>query len=232
MNTKRVFDLFILVLFSLFWVPLLGALALLVRLKLGAPVFFCQDRPGFRESIFKIVKLRTMTEDRDAAGNLRPDAERLTPFGQWLRATSLDELPELWNVLRGEMSLVGPRPLMVQYLQRYTKEQHRRHDVMPGLTGWAQINGRNCISWTERFKLDVWYVDNWSTWLDCKILCLTVVKVLQRRDINAAGSATMPEFNPGDCPRSLITMPASLAPSSTVSSITPKSSSLKARASA
>ena len=232
MNTKRVFDLAIVVLFGPIWLPLMVVLVCLVRLRLGSPVFFQQQRPGLRGAVFKMVKFRTMTDERNLAGHLLPDAERLTSFGNWLRTTSLDELPELWNVLCGQMSLVGPRPLMVHYLQRYTPEQNRRHEVTPGITGWAQINGRNNISWSDRFRLDVWYVDNRSTWLDTKILFWTLVKVLQRRDINAAGSATMPEFNPGAGPISLITTPASPVPSLTVSSITQRSTSSKARASA
>ena len=193
-RTKRLFDLGAVILFSPLLLPTLGLLAILVRIKLGSPVFFRQRRPGWRGAIFELIKFRTMINLCDSAGQLLPDSQRLTPFGRWLRATSLDELPELWNVLRGEMSLVGPRPLLIQYLHRYTPEQHHRHYAPPGVTGWAQINGRNCISWPERFKLDLWYVNNRSAWLDFKILCLTVIRVLQRRDINARGSATMPEF--------------------------------------
>lgn len=193
---KRVFDLVAVVVTAPLWLPLLAVLAVLVRTKLGSPVFFRQDRPGHRERIFRLYKFRTMTDARDATGALRPDAERLTPFGRWLRATSLDELPELWNVLRGEMSLVGPRPLLVQYLPRYTAEQRRRHDVPPGLTGWAQVNGRNALTWEEKFRLDVWYVDHRTFGLDLRILFRTLRQVVAREGISAPGEATMPEFDP------------------------------------
>jgi lipopolysaccharide/colanic/teichoic acid biosynthesis glycosyltransferase len=173
--------------------PLL-ILTWLIRRKLGSPVFFRQVRPGLQGQPFEMVKFRTMTDERGADGALLPDAVRLTPFGRFLRATSLDELPELWNVLKGEMSLVGPRPLLMEYLPLYTPEQARRHEVRPGVTGWAQINGRNAISWEDKFRLDVWYVDNRSLWLDVKILWLTVKKVLVRDGISAAGEATMPKF--------------------------------------
>lgn len=165
-----------------------------VRRKLGSPVFFTQVRPGLNGKPFRMVKFRTMTDERGHDGELLPDAQRLTPFGRFLRASSLDELPELWNVLKGEMSLVGPRPLLMEYLPLYTPEQARRHEVRPGITGWAQVNGRNAISWEDKFALDVWYVDNRSMWLDTKILWLTVRKVLVRDGINAAGEATMPRF--------------------------------------
>lgn len=174
-------------------VPLL-ALAWLVRRKLGSPVLFTQVRPGLHGKPFRMVKFRTMTDARDASGALLPDAQRLTPFGRFLRASSLDELPELWNVLRGEMSLVGPRPLLMEYLPLYSTEQARRHEVRPGITGWAQVNGRNTISWADKFALDVWYVDHRSLWLDVRILWLTVRKVLVRDGISAAGEATMPRF--------------------------------------
>jgi lipopolysaccharide/colanic/teichoic acid biosynthesis glycosyltransferase len=174
--------------------PLLIPLALLVRAKLGNPIFFRQQRPGLGGRPFNILKFRTMTDDRDAEGNLLPDAQRLTSFGCWLRSTSLDELPELINIARGDMSIVGPRPLLMRYLPLYTPEQSRRHLVKPGLTGWAQINGRNAISWEEKFRLDTWYVDHWSLWLDVKILVLTVLRVLVRDGINATGEATMPAF--------------------------------------
>lgn len=174
--------------------PVLGLLALIVNLKLGSPVFFRQQRPGLHTKPFFIVKFRTMTDAQDEQGNLFPDEERLTNFGKFLRSTSLDELPELFNALKGDMSLVGPRPLMMEYLDRYTPEQARRHEVKPGITGWAQVNGRNAISWEERFKLDVWYVDNQSFWLDLKILWLTFVKVIKREGISAAGHATMTCF--------------------------------------
>lgn len=165
-----------------------------VRRKLGSPVFFRQVRPGLHGKPFLMVKFRTMTDERDANGALLPDAQRLTPFGRFLRSSSLDELPELWNVLRGEMSLVGPRPLLMEYLPLYSSEQARRHEVRPGITGWAQVNGRNAISWADKFALDVWYVDHRSLWLDVRILWLTVRKVLVRDGISATGEATMPKF--------------------------------------
>ena len=168
--------------------------ALLVRCKLGKPVLFKQARPGLHGQVFKMVKFRTMLDARGPAGDVLPDGDRLTPFGRWLRSTSLDELPELINVLRGEMSLVGPRPLLVQYLTRYSGEQGRRHDVLPGITGWAQVNGRNDVDWEDRFKLDVWYVDQQSFWLDLKILGLTAWRVCQRKGVSKSGTATMPEF--------------------------------------
>ena len=176
--------------------PLL-LLALLVRTKLGSPVFFRQTRPGLHGKPFEMVKFRTMTDARGPDGALLPDADRLTPFGRFLRASSLDELPELWNVLKGEMSLVGPRPLLMEYLPLYSPQQARRHEVRPGITGWAQVNGRNALGWDEKFKLDVWYVDHRSLWLDIKILWLTVKKVLVREGISAAGEATMPRFTGG-----------------------------------
>lgn len=169
-------------------------LAWQVRRKLGSPIFFTQVRPGLKGALFKMVKFRTMTDERGPDGQLLADAQRLPAFGRWLRATSLDELPELWNVLKGDMSLVGPRPLLIQYLPLYSPEQARRHEVRPGVTGWAQVNGRNAISWEDKFKLDVWYVDNRSLWLDIKILWLTVKKVVIRDGISAAGEATMPAF--------------------------------------
>ncbi|WP_424255502.1 sugar transferase [Desulfoprunum sp.] len=174
--------------------PLLLCLAVLVRVKLGTPILFSQTRPGLHGKPFTLYKFRTMTDGRNASGNLLPDAQRLTGFGRFLRSTSLDELPELINVLRGEMSLVGPRPLLMEYLPLYSPEQARRHEVRPGLTGWAQINGRNALSWEEKFKLDVWYVDNQSLWLDMKIIFLTVWKVFRRDGISAEGEATMPRF--------------------------------------
>ena len=180
--------------------PLLITLALLVRAKLGSPIFFRQQRPGLRGRPFNILKFRTMTDDRDAQGHLLPDAQRLTPFGRWLRSTSLDELPELINIARGDMSIVGPRPLLMRYLPLYTPEQSRRHLVKPGLTGWAQINGRNAISWEERFRLDTWYVDHWSLWLDLKIILLTVIKVVRREGISEQNQATMSEFTGSDLP--------------------------------
>ena len=191
---KRVLDfltaLFALILFA----PLLLVLAVLVRINLGAPVLFSQRRPGRNGKIFTMWKFRSMINACDASGNLRSDAERLTRFGQWLRASSLDELPELWNILCGDMSLVGPRPLLIEYLPLYSPEQARRHEVRPGLTGWAQINGRNALSWEEKFRLDVWYVDHRTFWLDLKVIALTVVKVLGRKDVSATGEATMSKF--------------------------------------
>ena len=191
---KRLFDLLLslggLLVLAL---PLL-LLWVLVRRKLGSPVLFRQVRPGLQGRPFMMVKFRTMTDERGAEGELLPDARRLTSFGRFLRATSLDELPELWNVLRGEMSLVGPRPLLMEYLPLYSPEQARRHEVRPGITGWAQVNGRNSLSWEERFKLDIWYVDHRSLWLDLRILWLTVRKVIVREGISAQGEATMPKF--------------------------------------
>ena len=192
--TERIFDILVAALALVLLSPVILILALLVRSKLGSPVLFCQTRPGLGGQPFAMLKFRTMTDQKDASGNLLPDGERLTSFGRWLRASSLDELPELWNVLKGDMSLVGPRPLLMEYLPLYTTEQARRHDVRPGITGWAQINGRNAISWDEKFALDVWYVDNRTFWLDIKILWLTVKKVLVRDGISASGEATMPKF--------------------------------------
>ena len=174
--------------------PLLLLIALVVRVAMGSPVLFRQQRPGLHGQPFSILKFRTMSVAPRGGDGLEHDAARLTPLGRFLRATSLDELPELWNVLRGDMSLVGPRPLLMQYLGRYTPEQARRHDVRPGLTGWAQVNGRNALSWEEKFALDVWYVDNRSLLLDIRILFLTVRQVLRRSGISAQGAATMPEF--------------------------------------
>lgn len=191
---KRVFDITLAALALLLLSPVIALLAWQVKRRLGSPVLFSQMRPGRHGQPFRMYKFRTMTEARDAAGQLLGDAERLPPFGRWLRASSLDELPELWNVLKGDMSLVGPRPLLMEYLELYTPEQARRHDVRPGVTGWAQINGRNALSWDEKFALDTWYVDNRSLWLDLRILVLTVRKVLMRDGISAAGEATMPKF--------------------------------------
>jgi lipopolysaccharide/colanic/teichoic acid biosynthesis glycosyltransferase len=195
---KRLFDLFLAsLLLLLLLVPAL-VLALLIRIKLGSPVLFRQARPGLNGRAFTMVKFRTMTDQCDHNGILMPDALRLTPFGCFLRATSLDELPELWNVIKGDMSLVGPRPLLMEYLPLYSPEQARRHEVRPGVTGWAQVNGRNAISWSEKFKLDVWYVDNRSMWFDVRILCLTARKVLVRDGINANGETTMSKFTGAD----------------------------------
>lgn len=174
--------------------PVLAVVAVMVRKDLGSPVLFRQARAGKDGEIFTLLKFRTMRDARDPAGRPRPDAERLTALGRWLRASSLDELPQLVNVLRGDMSLVGPRPLLPQYLPRYSPEQARRHEVPPGLTGWAQIKGRNALAWEDKFALDVWYVDHWSLGLDLRILLATVGKVLARTGVSAAGEATMPEF--------------------------------------
>ena len=174
--------------------PVLAGAAVAVRATMGSPVLFRQKRPGRGERTFEIVKFRTMREATDAQGNPLSDAERLTAVGRWLRATSIDELPQLWNVLRGDLSLVGPRPLLVRYLPRYSPAQRRRHEVMPGVTGWAQIHGRNAISWEEKFALDVWYVEHWSLALDARILLETVGRVLRRDGVSSDGHATMPEF--------------------------------------
>lgn len=174
--------------------PVLAGAAVAVRATMGSPVLFRQKRPGKGERVFEIVKFRTMREATDPEGRPLSDAERLTPVGRWLRATSVDELPQLWNVLRGDLSLVGPRPLLVRYLPRYSPEQRRRHEVMPGITGWAQIHGRNAISWEEKFALDVWYVEHWSLALDARILLDTVGRVLKRDGVSSEGHATMPEF--------------------------------------
>lgn len=191
---KRLFDLGLILLSAPLWVPLLLVLTVALRLRLGSPVLFRQRRPGKGGVPFEVLKFRTMTNARDAHGQLLPDEQRLTGFGRFLRASSLDELPELLNVLKGEMSLVGPRPLLMEYLPRYTPAQARRHEVRPGITGWAQVNGRNAITWDRKFELDVWYVDHANLWLDIKILLLTVLKVFQREGISAVGHATMPEF--------------------------------------
>ncbi|WP_150299117.1 sugar transferase [Pseudomonas profundi] len=191
---KRLFDLFASCFGLLVLSPVIAIVAWKVRKNLGSPVLFKQVRPGKGGKPFKMVKFRTMKDAIDSAGNPLPDSERLTPFGQFLRSSSLDELPELWNVLKGEMSLVGPRPLLMEYLPLYSAEQYRRHEARPGVTGWAQINGRNALGWDEKFKLDVWYVDNQSLWLDVKILVLTVKKVLVREGISAEGEATMSRF--------------------------------------
>lgn len=191
---KRPLDIFMAlsVLFLLY--PFLFVIAIIVRMRLGSPILFKQERPGLYGQPFMMMKFRTMTNARDADGNLLSDEERLTSFGKFLRSTSLDELPELMNVLRGDMSLIGPRPLLMRYLERYTPEQARRHEVRPGITGWAQINGRNAISWKDRFELDIWYVDHLSLWLDMKILFMTISKVLKREGISQDGHATMTEF--------------------------------------
>lgn len=191
---KRTID-FLFALFALVTLlPVLIVVAVLVRVKLGSPILFSQQRPGLNGKIFRMYKFRSMTDERDELGNLLPNEKRLTPFGQKLRSTSLDELPGLLNVLKGDMSLVGPRPLLVEYLPLYNREQARRHEMRPGITGWAQVNGRNAISWEDKFKLDVWYVDNQSFWLDVKILLLTVKKVFVRDGINSSDNVTMPKF--------------------------------------
>jgi len=191
---KRALDLCVSVPALVLASPLIALVGLAVRWRLGTPVVFRQERPGWREKPFLLFKFRTMVDARDAAGNLLPDADRLPPFGIFLRRTSLDELPQLWNVVRGDMSLVGPRPLMMRYIGRYSPEQSRRHDVLPGITGWAQVNGRNDIPWERKFELDVWYVDHVSLWVDLKILWLTLLKTLRGAGVSASGHATMPEF--------------------------------------
>jgi sugar transferase EpsL len=193
-NIKRALDLAILLVFAPLWLPLLAIIALIVRIALGSPIFFTQLRPGFRGRPFRIIKFRSMLDARSSDGHPLPDGARLTPFGRWLRSTSLDELPELFNVLRGDMSLVGPRPLLMEYLPLYSPAQARRHEVQPGITGWAQVKGRNALSWEEKFELDVWYVDHRTNWLDMKILGATAKAVLARRGITYAGEATMPRF--------------------------------------
>ncbi len=197
MAMKRLFDLMLSALGLLSLALPLLVLMWMVRRKLGNPVFFRQMRPGMHGKPFEMLKLRTMSDECGPDGQLLSDAVRLTPFGRFLRASSLDELPELWNVLKGDMSLVGPRPLLMEYLPLYTPEQARRHAVRPGITGWAQVNGRNAISWEDKFKLDVWYVDHRNLWLDIKILWLTVKKVLMRDGISAEGEATMSRFTGG-----------------------------------
>lgn len=192
--SKRLFDILVAACGLLMLAPLMALIAWQVRRHLGAPVLFRQLRPGRNGIPFEIIKFRSMRDAVDEHGQPLPDGERLTPLGRFLRASSLDELPELWNVLTGDMSLVGPRPLLMEYLPLYTPEQFRRHAVRPGVTGWAQVNGRNALSWEEKFRLDLWYVDHPSFWLDLKILCLTLHKVLAREGISAQGEATMPKF--------------------------------------
>lgn len=191
---KRIFDVTISSLVLLFGLPILLVLSLMIWVWLGSPIFFVQVRPGQAARPFHMIKFRTMKDAFDSEGNPLPDDHRMTTFGQFLRSTSLDELPELWNVLKGDMSLVGPRPLLMEYLPLYSEEQYRRHKVRPGVTGWAQINGRNAISWEEKFKLDVWYVDNRTFWLDLKVLFLTVKKVLARDGVSGEGDVTMSKF--------------------------------------
>lgn len=193
-NVKRLMDISI----SLIWIvilfPLFFIISILIKLNFKEPIFFKQKRPGRSGKIFYIYKFRTMRELIDKDGNILPDEKRITKIGKFLRKLSLDELPELWNVIRGDMSLVGPRPLLVEYLDRYNVEQARRHEVKPGITGWAQVNGRNAITWEEKFKYDVWYVDNWSLWFDLKIIFMTIVKVIKGEGISQPGRATMEEF--------------------------------------
>jgi lipopolysaccharide/colanic/teichoic acid biosynthesis glycosyltransferase len=192
---KVIGDRFMAALLLVLFSPILVVVAIVVRVRIGNPITFTQARPGKNSQIFTVYKFRTMTSDCDAAGNLLSDEERLIPLGQFLRKASLDELPQLWNVLIGDMSFVGPRPLLVRYLERYNSEQARRHDVQPGITGWAQVNGRNALSWDQKFGLDIWYVDNWSLWLDFKILLLTVKKVFRQEGISqSADVVAMPEF--------------------------------------
>ncbi len=191
---KRVLDLAVAGLWTIILSPLMSLIALLIWLSMGQPIFFRQNRPGWHGKPFEMIKFRTMAHCRDAQGLLLPDHERLTPLGKLLRSLSLDELPELFNVLQGDMSLVGPRPLLMRYLDRYTPEQRRRHDVKPGITGWAQVNGRNDLTWEEKFSLDLWYVAHQTLWLDLKILVLTVVEIFRRKGINKAGYVGMEEF--------------------------------------
>jgi sugar transferase EpsL len=198
---KRSFDLLVAVLAALAFSPVMLIVALIVRVGLGGPVLFTQKRPGLAGKAFNVYKFRTMTSGRDSGGNLLPDDQRLTRLGLFLRKTSLDELPQLFNVIRGDLSLVGPRPLLMEYLELYTPSQTRRHDVRPGITGWAQVNGRNAIDWEQKFAYDVWYVDNQSFLLDLRILLLTVKKVLIRSDISAQGTNTMPKFEGSGPPR-------------------------------
>ena len=195
---KRIIDIILSLFIIIVCLPILAAVVLMVYMSLGSPIFFVQVRPGLNGKPFKIVKIRTMKNAVDGNGNLLPDSERMTAFGHKLRSTSLDELPNLFNVLLGNMSLVGPRPLLMEYLPLYTPKQARRHEVRPGITGWAQINGRNVVSWEQKFELDVWYVNNHNIWLDIKILFLTLKKVLIREGISSTGNATMPKFTGSD----------------------------------
>lgn len=194
---KRISDIFVSALVLLLLSPVIAVIACILYWKFGSPIFFRQKRPGLKAKPFEMIKFRTMNDAIDANGEPLSDEKRLTPLGNFLRSTSLDELPELWNVLKGDMSLVGPRPLLMQYLPLYTEEQLRRHDMRPGVTGWAQVNGRNNLSWEEKFKLDVWYIDNQNFWLDMKILFLTLKKVLQREGISSEGQATVEYFKGG-----------------------------------
>lgn len=197
MTVKRCFDLTVSIAALIIFLPVLLGVALAIHKKMGGGIFFIQRRPGLHGRPFNIIKFKTMSDARDEHGNLLPDSQRLSRFGRILRSTSLDELPELVNVILGDMSLVGPRPLLMQYLDRYTPEQARRHDVLPGITGWAQVNGRNAISWEDKFRLDVWYVDNHSLLLDIRIICMTVARVFKREGISQPGQATAEEFMGG-----------------------------------
>lgn len=196
--SKRITDLVLTSGGMIVILPVVGLIALFVWIKYGRPVFFRQLRPGYRDEPFWVIKFRTMTEEKDADGNILPDELRLTSLGRFLRTYSLDELPEFFNVLRGEMSIVGPRPLLMHYLDLYTAEQRRRHTVLPGITGWAQVNGRNILTWEDKFDLDIWYVDNWSLGLDFKIIGMTAWKVLKREGISQPGHATAEEFTGSD----------------------------------
>lgn len=191
---KRIIDIIVALIALILLLPVILVLCIMVKMKLGSPVFFSQERPGLNEKIFKMYKFRSMTDDRDDSGMLLPDAQRLTPFGKFLRSSSLDELPELWNVLKGEMSLVGPRPLRVSYLPLYNSVQRKRHNLRPGITGWAQVNGRNTVSWEEKFEMDVWYVENQNLLLDIKIILKTLGVVLKRDGINQSESTPMQPF--------------------------------------
>ena len=193
--TKRLFDIITSSLLIIPLMPLMLFIALVIWITMGRPILFKQRRVGYQGRAFTIYKFRTMTEERDEHGNLMPDEQRLTKVGKFLRETSLDELPELFNVLKGDMSLVGPRPLLVEYLPYYTPEEKKRHNMRPGITGWAQVNGRNAISWDQKLALDIWYVDNWSLWLDFKIILMTIIKVIKREGISADGCATAPRLD-------------------------------------
>jgi lipopolysaccharide/colanic/teichoic acid biosynthesis glycosyltransferase len=193
--SKRLVDLAVVIVFAPLWIPVMLLVGLAVRTNLGSPVLFRQARAGLKGNSFLMIKFRSMNDQRDAGGNLLPDSQRLTRFGRFLRASSLDELPELWNVIKGEMSLVGPRPLLVDYLPLYTETEARRHEVCPGITGWVQVNGRNELSWEDKFRLDVWYVDNRSVWLDIRILFLTIWRVVNRDGISPKDQTTMPRFS-------------------------------------
>jgi len=196
--SKRLFDLVLSCIGLIIISPIFLVVAILQFMIIGKPILFIQERPGYHGNIFKLYKFRTMINKKNEDGGLLPDSERITAFGRFLRTTSIDELPELLNVIRGEISLVGPRPLLIEYMDLYTAEQNKRHDVVPGITGWAQINGRNILSWEDKFKLDVWYVNNWSLWLDIKILFLTVWKVIKREGISQPGQATTEYFKGTD----------------------------------